>query len=115
MKSLMALFSKKSKVEPKETVVTKEAKKQIEVVNVDKIEESKTTLRYDEQVISIEGFRAGMRQGATIKAFRNGNFIPLKDLGEDLLIFDTNRDGYIPLMDSDNEQHQDVKQHVFGG
>lgn len=92
-----------------------EKKVEAKTVSVEKIEESKTTLRYDEQIITAEAFRAGVKQGARIRAFKDGIFIPLKELGDDLLIFDVDRNGYIPLQKSDNEQHQDIKRYVFGG
>jgi hypothetical protein len=107
------LFGKKKEVKQTTSTPKKKVFKP-NTVEVNKIEESKTTLRYDEQIISIEAFRAGIKQGATIKAFRDGRFMPLRDLGVDLLIFDTNRDGYIPLLHSTNPQHQDVRVYVFG-
>jgi hypothetical protein len=109
---LSKILGKQKKVEK---VKKFEPKPQPKAVQVNKIEESRTTLRYDEQVITLEAFREGIRQRATIKAFRGGRFIPLRDLGKDLLIFDTEQNGYVPLQDSINPQHEDVKRFVFGG
>lgn len=103
-----------SKLFGKKKEVKQPVKKVVKTVAVNKIEESKTTLRYDEQIITIEALRAGIRQGARVMAFRNGSFIPLKDLGTDLVIYDVEKGGYIPLVYSENPQHQDVRTYVFG-
>jgi hypothetical protein len=108
------LFGKKAKQQDDRIAKVKPKTPTINTVKVNKIEESKTTLRYDEQIISAEAFRAGVKQGARIRAFRDGRFIELRQLGDDLLIFDVKRDGYIPLQQSDNPEHQDIKEYVFG-
>lgn len=76
------------------------------------VEES---LKYDGQIMTTQVFRQAVNQGVSVRAFRDGNFIPLKNLGKDLLIYDLNAKKYIPLQESKNQEHDDLKRIVFGG
>lgn len=110
---LKGIFKKKTKkkakvVEKKVHVVQHGANEDIPDVAV---------LSYGNGVykIPVDGFREGMKRFGMVKAYSpEKGFVNLKDLGDELLIFDPKYNHTIPLQDCENPDYQDIMLMIYG-
>lgn len=74
------------------------------------------TLSYGYHTIPVEAFREGLKKHATIKAFcdKTGDFIPLGQLGDRLLLSDPKTNTTLPLLRYKGEEYKDIYDYVFG-
>lgn len=107
---LEKLFNKKNKGEcaKGKVVIKKVAQEDIPEVAV---------LSYDNgnYKIPVDGLREGLKRFGYVKGYSSTKgFVDLKDLGDELLIFDPKYNHTIPLKECENPDYQDIMEMIYG-
>lgn len=113
LKGFKSLMSKKEKGKVSADVSSKLPN----IPSANQDDEKIPLLSYGIYTIPVEAFVEGVKRGAVIKAYceLKKDFIPLKELGEELYLYNPKLDMFVSLIHNEDEEFEYLRQFIFEG